>query len=163
VRLLLVVIRRSHMKSSSSSNVVDIAITRRGHVHISPLTSLMSHCWLLYYFCPPSLYLNSLRRPAHPLSFLYTTQMFWPMDQIASTAGGWIGQKGSKYVTQAASISCIVHNAIFSDLSSGTPTASHQRTFSGSSKIGVLWISLQKRSADLQDALKKSIGEIALY
>jgi hypothetical protein len=32
------------MKSSSYSNVVDIAITRRGHVHISPLTSLMSHC-----------------------------------------------------------------------------------------------------------------------
>ena len=78
-------------------------------------------------------------------------------------AGGWIGQKGSKYATQAASISCIVHNTIFSEVWCGTPTASHQRTFLGSSKIGVLWISLQKRCADLQDALKKSNHEIARY
>ena len=63
---------------------------------------------------------------------------------------------------QAASISCIVHNAVFSDVWCGTPTASHQKTFSGSSKIGVLWISLQKRSADLQDALKKSIHEMLI-
>jgi len=46
--------------------------------------------------------------------------------------------KGCKYVTQAASISCIVHNAIFSNLSSGTPTASHQRTFLGCGEIRVL-------------------------
>jgi hypothetical protein len=78
-------------------------------------------------------------------------------------AGGWIGQKGSKYATQAASISCIVHNAVFSDVWCGTPTASHQRRFSGSSEIGVLWIYPPKTSSDLQDALKKSIREIARY
>jgi hypothetical protein len=36
------------------------------------------------------------------------------------------------------SLSCIVHNAFFSNLLSGKPTASHQRRFLGCSKIRVL-------------------------
>jgi hypothetical protein len=55
-----------------------------------------------------------------------------------------LAKKVEKKGTQAASISCIVHNAVFSDLSSGTTTASHQARFLKERDKGVMNLPSEK-------------------
>jgi hypothetical protein len=80
--------------------------------------------WLVVVYCQSSTHYSLISFTAIGLDEV----------EVWEAKAGWrINQKGSKHVLEVLCIGPSVHHAVFSE--GGTPGASHQRTFSGRSKI----------------------------